>query len=255
MVIIPQMHFCCYYFPTGLRNSCSCQRSRRLPAFPAALLLPGHSRHPRSLGGQTGPLPRSRCRPWITNFAHFLYTRQLFGFIKAPHATFDWSRPILCQAKGTIRLWMYNARSNRCPQLKYNYFLTYLDILCASKKPKQNVTRASNQNEFDLFCWPILLWSGLEFIESTYMEIASHFPTLQRLHSNNPTSYLLFEIMRDRRLGGGVRIKRKTFAFRFKLFPDSWYLCQVYNLDYLWHNNDDRFSTDADATNSIERSR
>ncbi len=110
MVIIPAYTIWLLYFPTGLRNCCSCQRSRRLSAFPAALLFPGHSRHPGSLGGQTGPLPRSRCRPWITEFAHFFYTRRLFWFIKAPHATFDWSRPILCQAKGTIRFWMYNVR-------------------------------------------------------------------------------------------------------------------------------------------------
>ncbi len=170
MVNIPANTILLLYFPTGLRNSCSCQRSRRLPSFPAALLFPGHSRHPGSLGGQTGPLPRSRCRPWITEFAHFFYTRRLFWFIKAPHATFDWSRPILCQAEGTIRLWMYTTCSFKSVPSTQIQLLSYISLhfICASKKPKQNVTRASNQNEFDLFCWLIVdvIWTKVYWVKN-----------------------------------------------------------------------------------------
>jgi hypothetical protein len=152
MVIIPAYTIWLLYFPTGLRNCCSCQRSRRLSAFPAALLFPGHSRHPGSLGGQTGPFPRSRCRSWITEFAHFFYTRRLVLVYQSPARNFRLIPTDFVSSKRDDKtLNVQRSRSNRYPQLKYNYFLTYLCILYVPQR-NQNKMWHAHQIKMNSIC-------------------------------------------------------------------------------------------------------
>lgn len=110
MVIIPANTIFAVIFSDRLTQQLQLPTGSSPPCLPCNLITSRPFPTPRKFGRPNRPTSALTLPPVDNQNFPFLFILRLFWFIKAPHATFDWSRPILCQAKGTIRLWMYNVR-------------------------------------------------------------------------------------------------------------------------------------------------